>query len=72
MGVLLVDNKELNAKVKELSEAVSEGEEVIRNEEAAHLLAVSEADKREENLRKMLDLEKRCRVDVSNIFEFWV
>ncbi|KVH96317.1 hypothetical protein Ccrd_001598 [Cynara cardunculus var. scolymus] len=64
MGLLLIENKDLSANVEELKEALSEIQEINKREEVARFMAVSETEKRVENLEKALDMEKHCRVDL--------
>ncbi|PIA62667.1 hypothetical protein AQUCO_00200583v1 [Aquilegia coerulea] len=66
MGLLLMKKKESDSTYDELEQALSESKEILNREQIAHLMAMSEVEERNENLKKALEDEKQRMANYEN------
>ncbi|GAB2280119.1 hypothetical protein Dimus_014756 [Dionaea muscipula] len=64
MGLLLMEKNDVNSKCDELMQGVAEAQEILKREQAANLISITEAEKRQENMRRALDHEKKRVLDL--------
>ncbi|XP_071680191.1 uncharacterized protein [Lolium perenne] len=64
MGLILIDRQEMAAKYDQLSQVYAQNKEILKREQAAHLNAIYEYEKREERIRKALCIEKQHVADL--------
>ncbi|KAL9254462.1 Nuclear matrix constituent protein 1-like protein [Drosera capensis] len=69
MGVLLLERNDLSSKCEELTQEVSEAEEILKRQQAANVLAFGEAERRVENLRRALDHERKRVLDLEKALQ---
>ncbi|KAL6955025.1 branched-chain-amino-acid transaminase [Sarracenia purpurea var. burkii] len=64
MGLLLLERKEWVSKYEQVKTSAESAELMYKRDQAAHTAAIAEAKKREENLKKALDIEKECIANI--------
>lgn len=60
MGLLLIEKKERVSKYEKLEQAFAETKDSLNRKQAA----ISDLEKREEDLKKALGVQKQCVIDV--------
>ncbi|XP_010470850.1 PREDICTED: protein CROWDED NUCLEI 3 isoform X2 [Camelina sativa] len=71
MGLLLMEKKKWTLTNEELQQAFNEATEILNRERTSKMIALNEADKREENLRKSLIAEKQFVAELEKDSKYW-
>lgn len=65
MGILLLEKKEWTSKYEEIKASADLAEITHKCDEARYITTINEAKKRQDSLKKTLEVEKECRLNVS-------
>lgn len=64
MGLLILERKQWESKYEQLNATADSAQLLYKREQAARISEMTEAKKREDNLKKALGIEKECVANV--------
>ncbi|KAL8117838.1 uncharacterized protein LOC141723420 isoform X2 [Apium graveolens] len=64
MGLLIMERKEWVSKFEQTEAALNSAELMRKHDKASHVAALAEAKKREDNLKKAIEIERECLANI--------